>query len=168
MRVINLILVFGLVFGFIPLAFAEGSSQELTREAARALAQGKFTQAIAAAEKCIELSSREAKKEQSKIKVLGKIALSADSKEVFSKYRILNDVGMSQFIVAEACRVQGKSKEANQAYKKVIMEYPESRNLLEIQRGKFVLIKLADEAKSRLKLDPQNKFYKLPIAIKVY
>ena len=168
MRYVSLILVFGLVFGFCPLAFGEESSKELTQKAALSLAQGKSAQAIESAQKCIDTFGKEAKTQQKKIKALGKKTLNGQPKEVFEKYRVLNDVGMCQFIIGEAYRTEGKSKEANQAYKKVITEYPESRSLLEVQKGTFVLNKLADEAENRTKLDPRNEFYKLPIVLRVY
>ena len=168
MRYLSLILVFGLVFGFVPLAFGEESSKELTQKAALVLAQGKSVQAIEMAQKCIDTFGKEAKAQQKKIKALGKKGLSGQPKEVFEKYRVLNDVGMCQFIIGESYRIQGKSNEANLAYKKVISDYPESCSLLEVQKGNFVLDKLADEAENRTKLDPKNEFYKLPIVITVY
>ena len=168
MRYVSLVLVLGLVLGFAPLAFGEESSKELTQKTALSLTQGNSAQAIEMAQKCIDTFGEEAKKQQKKIKALGKKGLSGEPKQVFEKYRVLNDVGMCQFIIGEAYRIQGKSKEANLAYKKVISDYPESCSLLEVQKGNFVLDKLADEAGNRTKLDPKNEFYKLPIVITVY
>ena len=167
MRYISLILVLGLVFSFVPLAFGEESSKQIVQKAALALAQGKSAQAIASAQKCIDTFGEEAKNQQRKIKILGKKALSGNPKQIFEKYRVLNDVGMCQFIIGEAYRIQGKSKEANQAYEKIINEYPGSCTLLRVQED-FVLNKLADEAEARMKLDPENEFYTLPAAITIY
>ncbi len=168
MKYFSLILIFILTFGFILSVSADESSQSLTRQAAESLARGEAAKAMAVADKCIKLFSEEAQKIQKDFKNETKEIITKEPITIFKKYRILNDVGMCQFIMGESFRIRGSYKEANKAYKKVITEYPESRNLLEIREGVFILNKLADDAKDRMGLDPQNKFYTLVAVIKVY
>jgi len=168
MRILVFMVTLGLLMAPLTQGLAQDSSKALTQTAAEALAKSKTDLAIKTAQSCIDQFGEEAKKIQNKIKGQGEKIFKGEAKAVFEKYRVLNDVGMCQFIIGEAYRMQGKSKEANQAYKKIIDEYPESRSLEKTRVKNFVLNKIADIARFRMKLDSKSEFYKLPANITVY
>ena len=87
------------------LDFGDHSSETLTSKAWEALNAGKQDQALAFADKCIELHGKEAVKMQKKLTDF------ADDSEA-SKYWALNDVGTCYFIKGKALEKQGKKKEA--------------------------------------------------------
>ena len=164
-KILPLSLVLTLFFSLGALS-AQESSPALSNAAGKALNQGKLTEARALAQQCIDKFGAEAKKMQLSIKTQGEKALEGKAEEVFKKYQALNDVGICQFIIGESYRMSKESAQANAAYTKVINEYSESRMLRQV-RNVLILEKISDLASSRKKLDPNSKFYNIPIKVQV-
>jgi tetratricopeptide (TPR) repeat protein len=98
--------------------FGDYSSSTLTAKAWTALNGNDSKSAVAYVDKLVELYSDRAKEMQSAL-----TEYPWESKEKIFAYWALNDVGTGLFIKAEALKKEGKSKEAQAAYKQVVDEF---------------------------------------------
>jgi tetratricopeptide (TPR) repeat protein len=100
------------------LDFGDYTSSTLTTKAWQALGENNLDAVIAYTDKCIELYQDKAKEMQLSLR-----EYPWESNEKIFGYWALNDVGTCLFIRGEAYRKAEKTKEAKQAYKKLIDEY---------------------------------------------
>jgi hypothetical protein len=91
------------------LDFGDHRSETLTIKAWKAFGANEYADAIAYADKCIELHQAAALKMQAELK-----AYASDTEA--SEYWALNDVGTCYFIKAKALVASGKESEAKKAY----------------------------------------------------
>lgn len=100
------------------LDFGDYTSSFLTTQAWKALAENNVEAVLAYANKVLELYESKAKEMQGSL-----TEYPWESKEKIFTYWALNDVGTSLYIKGEALKKNGKNKESQEAYQKLVDEY---------------------------------------------
>ncbi len=106
----------------VELDFGDYTSSHLMQKAWAALAANDLDQVIAYVNKNNDLYSKKAKEMQASL-----TEYPWENKDKIFSYWALNDVGTGLFILGEAYKNAGKTKEAQEAYKKLIDEYSYSQ-----------------------------------------
>ena len=112
----------GMLASGVELDFGDYTSSHLTQKAWAALAANDLDQVIAYINKNNDLYAKKAKEMQASL-----TEYPWESKEKIFSFWALNDVGTGLFILGEAYKNAGKTKEAQEAYKKLIDEYSYSQ-----------------------------------------
>jgi tetratricopeptide (TPR) repeat protein len=118
------------------------SSSTITAKAWAALGSKNYAEAIAYANKCVEMYEKQAVEMQKELTA----PVAGDREEVFKKWA-MNDVGTCFFITGQAFEKQDKAPEALAAYKQLVEKVP----FAQCWDTKGWFWKPADAAKARLK-----------------
>lgn len=112
----------GMIASGVELDFGDYTSSHLIQKAWAALAANDLDQVLAYVNKASDLYAKKAKEMQASL-----TEYPWESKEKIFSFWALNDVGTGYFILGEAYKAAGKTKEAQEAYKKLIDEYSYSQ-----------------------------------------
>ncbi len=146
MKRILILAFFATILACLPawadLDFGDFSSSTITGKAWAALGAKNYADAIAYANKCVEMYGAQALEMQKGLSA----PVSGDREEVFKKWA-MNDVGTCYYITGQAFEKQDKATEALAAYKQLVDKVP----FAQCWDTKGWFWKPADAAKARLK-----------------